>query len=75
MRFAPISDRHDRLAFRDGGLRWAGLALFALGLMIFEWPRFVMGSQLFVQGRPSGKNHELITERPPSPGAPSRLRR
>ena len=29
---APISDRHDLLAFRDGGLRSAGLALYAVGL-------------------------------------------
>jgi protein-S-isoprenylcysteine O-methyltransferase Ste14 len=60
---APISDRHDWLAFRDGGLRSAGLALYALGLAMFEWPRFVMGGQFSFKAAIQ-QDHELITSGP-----------
>jgi protein-S-isoprenylcysteine O-methyltransferase Ste14 len=60
---APISDRRDWLALPDSRLRNAGLALYALGIALFEWPRFVMGGQFSFKAAIQD-DHELVTRGP-----------
>jgi hypothetical protein len=60
---APISDRHDWMAFEDGPLRHVALALYAAGIGLFEWPRFVMGGQFSFKAAIQ-QDHELVTRGP-----------
>jgi protein-S-isoprenylcysteine O-methyltransferase Ste14 len=60
---APMSDRRDWLAFEDGPVRNLGLALYALGITFFEWPRFVMGRQFSFRAAIQD-DHRLVTSGP-----------
>jgi protein-S-isoprenylcysteine O-methyltransferase Ste14 len=60
---SPLSDRHSILVFHHDGVRTTGLALYALGALLFEWSRAVLGRHYSFMAAIQ-QDHELVRAGP-----------